>query len=121
MKLIVGLGNPGNEYDNTRHNVGFAAVDKIVEKLELGENRQKKFNAEFYSNKDVILIKPLSYMNLSGSVVKAVVDFYKINLSEILVICDDLDIKLGQAKIKVSNSANGHNGIKNIIQCLDSF
>ena len=119
MKLIVGLGNFGEKYENTRHNVGFSVLDEIARKLDLSFN-QKKFNCLFIYNNDFILIKPLTYMNLSGEAVKKVMDFYKLNCDDLIVIHDDLDIKLGQAKIKISNSAGGHNGIKNIIDNLKS-
>ncbi len=115
MKLIVGLGNPGNEYENTRHNIGFQVVDEIAKKINVKLSKEK-FDALFYMNDDFILIKPTTYMNLSGEVVKKVTDFYKISPKDILVICDDLDIKVGQAKIKISKSSGGHNGIKNIIE-----
>ena len=119
MKLIVGLGNPGFQYENTRHNVGFMVIDEIAKKLNLNIN-QKKFDSLLFVNSDFILLKPLTFMNLSGKAVKSVVDFFKIDTSDIIIVCDDLDIKLGQAKIKISNSSAGHNGIKSIIEKLET-
>ncbi len=114
MKLIVGLGNPGKEYEDTRHNVGFKVIDKIAENI--GKVKfSNKFDASFYNGIDFILLKPQTFMNLSGKSVKQVVDFYKINPSDIFVICDELDIPVGQAKIKISSSSGGHKGIENII------
>lgn len=117
MKLIVGLGNPGYQYTNTRHNVGFMVIDEIAKKLNLNIN-QKKFDSLLFVNSDFILLKPLTFMNLSGKAVKSVVDFFKIDISDVIIVCDDLDIKLGQAKIKISNSSAGHNGIKSVIEKL---
>ena len=118
MKLIVGLGNPGKEYENTRHNVGFMIIDYICE----NEKFSKKFNGLFcekrINGEKVIFLKPQSYMNLSGIVVKAFQKFYKIEYKDILIIHDDLDLKLGSAKIKVSSSSGGDNGVKSIINEL---
>lgn len=123
MKLIVGLGNPGKEYVNTRHNIGFQFLDYIVSKK--GEKFSKeKFHAQYvemmFHNEKVLLIKPLSYMNLSGSVVSQFVSFYKIALEDILVIQDDLDMHFGRIKIVFDSSSGGHNGIKDIERCLGS-
>lgn len=121
MKLIVGLGNPGREYENTRHNVGFQLLDVIADKKGLEFNKEK-FNAKYcecnINGEKVILIKPLSYMNLSGSVVSKFVSFYKINIQDILVIQDDLDMNVGRIKIVHNSSSGGHNGIKDIERCL---
>lgn len=118
MKLIVGLGNPGKEYENTRHNVGFMVIDNYCQNC----NFSKKFNG-LYTEKGigsdkVIFLKPLSYMNLSGTVVKPFQQFYKIDTKDILIIHDDLDLKLGTAKIKFSSSSGGDNGVKSIIEEL---
>lgn len=117
MKLIVGLGNPGKEYENTRHNVGFSVIDNYVEKNNLGAFKQK-YNGLYLKTKvndfDVIFLKPQSYMNLSGEVVRKFVDFYKISISDIFVISDDMDLSLGNYKLKPSGSSGGHNGLKNI-------
>ena len=118
MKLIVGLGNPGLEYQNTRHNIGFRYLDLFVNEKNLG-NFKEKFNGLYlktiYENQDIIFLKPLSYMNNSGEVVKKFKDYYKIDVKDILIIHDDLDIELGKIKLKENGSGGGHNGIKNII------
>ena len=117
MKLIVGLGNPGKEYENTRHNAGFKFIDKFAKANNLDFNKEK-FNGlytEFnYKGEKIILLKPQKYMNLSGEVVIKFKDFYKINLEDILIICDDLDTELGKLKLKYKGSSGGHNGLKNI-------
>lgn len=120
MKLIVGLGNPGMKYEKTRHNVGFMVIDEIVKKLNLTLTWDADFNGFFYHNADFIVAKPSTYMNLSGNFVLQIANFYKINPKEILIIRDDLDTLLGQAKIKLSGGSGGHNGMKHIIQCLAS-
>lgn len=121
MKLIVGLGNPGKQYDNTRHNVGFNLIDKIVEEKSLGKF-SNKFQAEYIetiiNGEKVVLIKPSTYMNLSGISVKKFIDYYKIDLKNVLVIHDDLDMDLGRIKIVFNSSSGGHNGIKNIEENL---
>mgnify|MGYP004496069239 FL=1 len=118
MKLIVGLGNPGEEYQNTRHNAGFMAIDNYIDE----SNFKKKDNymiAEKVINAEKILfVKPLTYMNDSGQAVRKVVDYYKISLDDILIIYDDMDFNVGTIKIKASGSSGGHNGIKSIIRCL---
>lgn len=123
MKLIVGLGNPGLEYINTRHNIGFSLLDYIASLKQLSFNKEK-FNAKFleynYNGEKVIFIKPLSYMNLSGFVVKKFVDFYKISLRDILVIQDDLDMSFAKIKFVFNSSSGGHNGIKDIEKNLGS-
>lgn len=121
MKLIVGLGNPGKEYENTRHNVGFQLLDVIANKKGLDFNKEK-FNAKYceynVNGEKIMLIKPLSYMNLSGGVVSKFVSFYKIDIHDILVIQDDLDMNVGRVKIVHNSSSGGHNGIKDIERCL---
>lgn len=121
MKLIVGLGNPGREYDNTRHNVGFMYLDYIF-----GNSFQvnNKFKAMEYitaiEGEKVIIIKPLTYMNLSGDAVRNYVNYYKIDVYDILVIQDDLDMEVGRFKLLFNHGDGGHNGIKNIILNLGS-
>lgn len=120
MKLIVGLGNPGKEYQRTRHNVGFMVLDSY-----LGEVKwSSKFNGLYYqtnvNGEKYIFLKPQSYMNLSGGVVRKYVDYFKINIEDILVIQDDLDLSVGKIRIKINSSAGGHNGIKDIIACLQT-
>lgn len=123
MKLIVGLGNPGKEYVNTRHNIGFNLLDYIASKKSL-EFKNEKFNGSFttmnVSDEKIILLKPLSYMNLSGGVVSKYASFYKIKPEDILVIQDDLDMNMGRIKIVRDSSSGGHNGIKDIERCLGS-
>ncbi len=120
MKLIFGLGNPGSEYANTRHNIGFIMLDDYI-----GENKwAKKFNG-LYIEKNIngekyIFVKPLSYMNLSGGVVSSFVKYYKVTNKDIIVIHDDLDLPVGKIRIKVNSSAGGHNGIKDIIKSLNT-
>lgn len=123
MKLIVGLGNPGKKYKATRHNIGFIFIDA----LQAGWNFpvfefQKKFNAELsrenFQQEDIILVKPQTFMNLSGESVKKILDFYKMIPKDILVIHDDLDIAMGNFKIATNSSSAGHNGVQNIIDQL---
>ena len=121
MKMIVGLGNPGKEYENTRHNVGFIVVDDFAKKNNITDFKEK-FNglyAKIVTPTDsFILLKPLSYMNLSGTVIKRFASFYKIKPEDIFIIQDDLDLPLGKIKVKYKGSSGGHNGIRNIIENL---
>lgn len=123
MKLIVGLGNPGKEYERTRHNIGFMCVDNYVDNSDWKE----KFNALYQNlvinDEKVLFVKPLTYMNLSGQAVRKFVDYFKISIEDILIIQDDLDLSLGKIRIKINSSAGGHNGIKSIINELgtDAF
>ena len=123
MKLIVGLGNPGKEYENTRHNIGFIFIDNYAKSKNIDINTEK-FNGLYtkttINNEQVILLKPLSYMNLSGEVVKKYVDYFKININDILVINDDLDMDLGRIRLRLSGSSGGHNGLKNIALNLNT-
>ena len=122
MKLIVGLGNIGAKYTFTRHNVGFMLVDSIVlnEGLNFRENsRLKCFIASFKNSlDDYLLIKPTTYMNLSGEAVRAVMDYYKIKVEDILIVYDDLSLELGKIRFRANGSDGGHNGIKSVIQHL---
>jgi peptidyl-tRNA hydrolase, PTH1 family len=116
-KLIVGLGNPGAEYNKTRHNVGFMLVDKIHETFGSGTFKHK-FAADYLElsiqNHKALLLKPQTYMNLSGQAVSQAIHFYKIPLDDILVIHDDIDLEVGKIKVKVGGSSGGHNGLKSI-------
>ena len=118
MKLIVCLGNVGKEYENTRHNIGFMVGVYLSNQYK----KQNKFQALISENKiediSYIIIKPITYMNNSGEAVKKIVDFYKIKISDILVIQDDMDLSFGSYKLKRNSRAGGHNGIKSIIQHL---
>lgn len=120
MKLIIGLGNPGKEYENTRHNIGFMVIDNYLK----NEKFKTKFNGMYLkkviNNEEVIFLKPLSYMNLSGEVVKKYVNYFKINLSDLLIISDDLDMPCFKIKLKYKGSSGGHNGLKNIIQNINT-
>lgn len=117
MKLIVGLGNPEKKYENTRHNAGFRFLDAYAKEKGL-IFQKKKYNGiyvEFNHNGEkVILLKPQSYMNLSGEVIQKYLKFYKIKIADLLIICDDLDTKPGTIKLKYKGSSGGHNGLKNI-------
>ena len=118
MKLIVGLGNPGKEYENTRHNAGFIVLDELASKLNISftSSKWKGLVAQTRIGKEsVILLKPQTYMNLSGESVIQVMNFYNIDVEDILIIYDDKDIPIGKIKLKPQGSAGGHNGIKNII------
>ena len=103
MFLIVGLGNPGKEYDGTRHNIGFEAINFIANKYNIDVNRSKfkgVFGEGFIGNKKVILLKPTTYMNLSGESVREVINFYKIDTNEIIVIYDDISLEIGKLRIR---------------------
>lgn len=119
MKLIVGLGNPGEKYSKTRHNIGFEVIDMLAEDLKISGFREKfqGFIGEAtVKDEKVYLLKPQTFMNLSGNSIKEVLKFYKIDPEEdLIVIYDDMDLDLGKLKIKVKGSPAGHNGIKSII------
>lgn len=117
MKLVVGLGNPGKEYSNTRHNVGFMFIDKLLEHYNC-ENMKIKlgglYSETVINGEKIIFLKPQEYINLSGQVIKKYIDYFKIDIDDIFVINDDLDLDVGRIKIKSSGSSGGHNGLKNI-------
>lgn len=121
MKLIVGLGNPGKKYENTRHNAGYRFIDEYAKTKNLEINKEK-FNGRYVTfnknNEKVILLKPEKYMNLSGEVIKEFIDYFKINIEDILIISDDLDTEVGKIKLKYKGSSGGHNGLKNIEENL---
>ena len=127
MKLVVGLGNKGREYENTRHNMGFMLIDRYLQYKNITDKFKEKFNAIYIettiNNEKVIFIKPMTYMNNSGIAVRAFVDFYKLNSEDILVISDDLDLDLGKFRLRRNGSSGGHNGLKSIISHLgnDNF
>ncbi len=120
MKLIVGLGNPGEKYLNTRHNVGFMAIDHYLINEKLKSRKKGLYLKKSIENEEVIFLKPQKYMNNSGEVIKSFVDFYKINIKDVLVLYDDINFEVGCVKIKPQGSSGGHNGIKNIIQNLST-
>ena len=116
MKLIVGLGNPGKEYEKTRHNIGYMYLDYITDNSEFVLNKANKA-LEYEKNIDgekVLFIKPITFMNLSGEAVSRYIRYYKLNTDDILIIHDDLDLEVGTYKIKQHGSSGGHNGLKNI-------
>lgn len=120
MKLIVGLGNIGPEYKGTRHNAGFLTVDCLADRLNLSYKlvaKHKAFVAEYnHLGNKAIIIKPTTYMNLSGEAVRSIMQFYKISVEDILVINDDLDMPVGKIRLRATGSAGGHNGLKSITQ-----
>ena len=117
MKLIVGLGNPGKEYEHTRHNVGFDVIDFFASKVGAAIDKDK-FQGLYTKGKvdgeDIILLKPQKFINLSGDVMRKYADYFKVNERDILVIHDDLDLEVGKIKLKERSSSGGHNGMKNI-------
>lgn len=118
MKLIVGLGNPGKEYENTRHNMGYLFIDYYLNKKGINLEWKEKFNGIYLDTviggEKIIFMKPLTYMNLSGEAVRKYLDYFKIDVSDLLVVVDDLDLGVGNYKIKNNGSSGGHNGLKNI-------
>ena len=118
MKLIVGLGNPGKEYENTRHNVGFIVLENYLKNSNWSSNKEYLIQSINYNNEKVIFLKPLTYMNLSGIVVSKIAKYYKLSPHDILVVHDDIDLPRGKYRLKNNSSAGGHNGIKNIIKQL---
>ncbi len=117
-KLIVGLGNPGLDYSGTRHNLGFDVIDSIVSGKTSSPEINKKINAVIYKLSDVILMKPQTFMNLSGKSVRAALDFYKIDPNDLLVIHDEVDLELGEIKHQFDRSSAGHNGVESIISSV---
>ncbi len=117
MKLIVGLGNPGKEYQNTRHNVGFMILDKYLREHNIGTYKEK-FGGIYYEysvdGEKVLFLMPQQYINLSGQVLKRYIDFFKIELNDVLIIHDDLDTPCGSIKLRASGGSGGHNGLKDI-------
>lgn len=118
MKLIVGLGNPGKDYENTRHNMGYLFIDYYLNKKGIKLEWKEKFNGIYLDTviggEKIIFMKPLTYMNLSGEAVRKYLDYFKIDVSDLLVVVDDLDLGVGNYKIKNNGSSGGHNGLKNI-------
>ncbi|NEU32545.1 aminoacyl-tRNA hydrolase [bacterium LRH843] len=121
MKLVVGLGNSGDKYNGTRHNVGFDCIDRLSEQLQIELNESKfkgVFGRGIAGGEKVILLKPLTYMNLSGESVRPLMDYYNIDIRDLLVIYDDLDLPTGKIRLRQKGSAGGHNGIKSLIAHL---
>jgi PTH1 family peptidyl-tRNA hydrolase len=119
MKLIVGLGNVGTEYENTRHNLGFMVIDEICKKYKLNIKNEKKLKADMcitmLDGETIVLAKPTTYVNLSGDSVVKIANFYKIQTQDIWVISDDLALDFGTVRVRVGGSSGGHNGLKDII------
>lgn len=123
MFLVVGLGNPGKEYDGTRHNIGFEAIDYISKKYNIDVNRTKfkgVFGEGFINGSKVVLLKPTTYMNLSGESIREAINFYKLEKEEVIVIYDDISLEVGKLRIREKGSAGGHNGIKSIIANMNT-
>lgn len=118
MKLVVGLGNPGKEYENTRHNIGFNMIDSYLSYKNINDSWSKKFDGEYIqtniNGEKVIFLKPHTFMNLSGNSVRKICDYFNIDISDIIVICDDLDLNVGNFKVKANGSCGGHNGLRDI-------
>lgn len=121
MKLIVGLGNPGREYARTRHNIGFHVVDEIVGRL-AGVSGRSRFRAKMSEGvrgtEKIVTIKPQTFMNLSGTSVREAIHWYKLDLEDVLIVVDDMDLPLGQIRMRTDGSAGGHNGLKSIFSEL---
>lgn len=121
MKLIVGLGNPGNRYEQTRHNAGFMVVDRLMDRNGLQLNEQK-FEADYrvwhHSNEKVLIAKPYTYMNNSGGAVLSLMSYYGVALEDLLVIYDEMDLDPGRIRLRLRGSAGGHNGMKSIIHLI---
>ena len=124
MFIIAGLGNPGREYENTRHNIGFHVIDDIAKKYQITmlERKHKAIIGKGYiDGQKVVLVKPLTYMNLSGESIREVTDYYKVDVTtQLVVFSDDISLDVGQLRIRKKGSAGGHNGLKNIILHLGS-
>lgn len=122
-QLIVGLGNPGSKYEQTRHNIGFEAVDTLAKSWQLSWQQNRRFQGLFSEGRatggnKIYLLKPLTYMNLSGQSIRAVTDWYKLPTDSLLVIYDEMDLPLGRLRVRLGGSAGGHNGMKSIISHL---
>lgn len=124
MKLVVGLGNPGRKYDGTRHNIGFEVIESLAGRLGLGRS-QAKFDADFsdivWKDERILLVRPLTFMNLSGYSVRRFADFFRIPLSDLLVICDDLALPVGTIRLRPSGSSGGQKGLQHICDQMGSI
>ena len=114
MLLIVGLGNPGTQYEETRHNIGFKVIDKLVSDFGARDISKNAFHGELFKSSDILLLKPTTFMNLSGNSVQAVKNFYKIELEDIIVIHDDIDLPFSALRFKNGGGHGGHNGLRSI-------
>ena len=123
MKLIVGLGNPGKKYEGTRHNMGFMAVDLLSDQAQIDVDKEVfhgLMGRGKIFNEDVILFKPTTFMNLSGTAVQEVVHYFKIEIEDVVVVFDDMDLEPGKIRLRKECSSGGHKGMQNIIDCLSS-
>ena len=121
--IIVGLGNPGRKYENTRHNLGFITIDQLAEALDIRVSRLKfksLLGEGRIGTRKVLLVKPQTYMNLSGDAVRQIMDFYKVPVENLLVICDDFDLEVGAIRMRKFGSAGTHNGMRDIVRKLNS-
>ena len=119
MKMIVGLGNVGLRYDGTRHNTGFMVVDELADRNQIKINKEKDeamIGQGMIDGEKVLLVKPMTFMNDSGRAVRPLMDFYKIDVDDLVIVQDDLDMEVGRVRLRQKGSAGGHNGIKSIIQ-----
>ena len=119
MKLFVGLGNPGSKYEKTRHNIGFRVIDKLVEDFGARNISKTSFHGELYRAGNLLFLKPMTYMNLSGKSVQAVKQFFKIETEDIIVIHDDIDLPFGAVRFKRGGSHGGHNGLRSLDEMID--
>jgi len=118
IRLVAGLGNPGAEYERTRHNIGFAVLDRLAADAKTDWQREQKWGAYWARVGDVFLVKPMTYMNRSGQPLQAVAQFYKIEPGEMLIVFDDMALELGRLRIRLEGGTGGHNGIDSIITTL---
>lgn len=118
LRLLVGLGNPGPDYADTRHNVGFMVLEQLAAQGRATFKREKRWKADWAKVDDLLLCKPMTYMNLSGEAVRQMADFYKVTAAEMLVVVDDLALPLGKLRLRPGGSAGGHNGLKSLFQHL---
>ncbi|WP_317889886.1 aminoacyl-tRNA hydrolase [Sutcliffiella deserti] len=123
MKVFVGLGNPGRQYEQTRHNIGFMVIDELADRWNISLS-QSKFKGIYgqgiVNGEKVLLVKPLTYMNLSGECVRPLLDFYKLEAEDVVIVYDDLDLPVGKLRLRQKGSAGGHNGIKSLILHLQT-
>jgi len=121
MKIIAGLGNPGEKYKNTRHNVGFMVTEALASKYNVKGSFNSKFNAivgkGVVKDIEVLIVQPLTYMNLSGEAISKIMNWYKVDIADLFVVFDDVSLDMGKIRFREEGSAGGHNGIKSIISC----
>lgn len=124
MKLVVGLGNPGKKYENTRHNAGFLVLDELVARAGMQWRSDSRFESEVskgaLAGHDCLALKPQTYMNCSGRAVQKAAAYFKVKLDDIVVLYDDVDVPAGKVKVRISGGHGGHNGVRSLIECLGS-